>query len=189
MTKLLDGPTLTPADIDNCNKALVETVHDRFGENVAFVAVMNGALYFAADFTRVWQFKYDTNPFVGSIRCVSYDGQNQRATRLHGTQDLNSLLLEQKDVVLLDTVVDTGHTLGHLMTTFPNVIGAAALITKPDKLQVEAKEPVLFAASVEGDPWLVGYGLDYDGGRYRSMRGIYRIERDPVDLETAPGVL
>jgi hypoxanthine-guanine phosphoribosyltransferase len=90
-----------------------------------------------------------------------------------------SVIPNDRPVVVVDTVVDTGATLEAVCKVIPNVVVACALVIKEEKMQTTEHKinvPVLCSWYVKGDPWLLGYGLDHDSGRYRGLPYLGSVE-------------
>jgi hypoxanthine phosphoribosyltransferase len=84
--------------------------------------------------------------------------------------------IEGRTIVIVEDIVDTGHTMQHLLETLrkrrPADIRICTLLLKPEKLQVELDIPYV-AMRIPND-FIVGYGLDYDG-EGRNYRDIYTV--------------
>ena len=135
-----------------------------------FICVLNGAFMFASDLMKQIDFPCE----VCFIRLKSYKG-----TQTEGTiKEVFGLVEEIKDrhVVVLEDIIDTGHTMHNLIETLgkrcPASLRITALLFKPDSLQVDVK-PDYVAIEIPND-FIVGYGLDYEG-HGRNLRDIYKI--------------
>jgi hypoxanthine phosphoribosyltransferase len=73
--------------------------------------------------------------------------------------------LEGRDVIILEDIVDTGHTMHKMMQSLKNSnpasVEIASLFVKPARMQVPVD--VKYALFTIPDRFIVGYGLDYDG--------------------------
>ncbi|MFD2248262.1 hypoxanthine phosphoribosyltransferase [Pontibacter ruber] len=135
-----------------------------------FLAVLNGSFMFASDLL-----KRVTIPCeISFIRLSSY--QNMQSTGkvkevLGLTEDVHS-----RHVVVLEDIVDTGHTVHNLLQQLnergPASIEVATLLMKPECLQHDLNIKYV-ARSIPND-FVVGYGLDYNG-LGRNLRDIYKI--------------
>ncbi len=85
--------------------------------------------------------------------------------------------LEGKNVLIVEDIIDTGHTLNHLTKLLedrnPNSIEICTLLNKPSRRQKEV--PVKYSCFEIPDEFVVGYGLDYDQ-RYRNLPYIGVVE-------------
>lgn len=136
-----------------------------------FIAILNGSFMFAADL-----FKYLTiDAEICFIKLASYKGMKSSGnvvTAIGLDQDLF-----EREVVILEDIVDTGKTLHEFLPKLdhqqPKSLKIAALLHKPDATQ--------FALTIDylgfsiPDKFVVGYGLDYDG-LGRNLKEIYQLE-------------
>ena len=71
--------------------------------------------------------------------------------------------IENKHVLIVEDIVDTGHTLKYLMGLFeshrPASVRTCALVRKAERAEVDVD--VNYLGFDIGDEWVVGYGLDY----------------------------
>ena len=71
--------------------------------------------------------------------------------------------IEGKHVLIVEDIVDTGHTLKYLIGMLeshrPASVRTAALVRKADRAEVDVT--VDYLGFDIGDEWVVGYGLDF----------------------------
>ena len=141
---------------------------DYAGRFPLFVAVLKGALVFAADLFRAAALPSSLD-FMG----VSSYGEGARSSGIvRLTADL-SLSIEGRDVILVEDIIDTGRTIAYLRrnlaTRHPRSLAFCVLLDKVARREVEvAVDYVGFAIP---DEFVVGYGLDHDG-YYRNLRDV-----------------
>lgn len=146
-----------------------------YGEK-ALVAVcaLKGAFIFFSDLVRQI---HNPELELDFVRLSSY-GRGTSSGRIAFGKDLE-LDIRNKHVLIVEDIVDTGHTMKFLLDQFssrePRTLRIAALLDKYERREVDVK--VDFAGFEVPDGFLVGYGLDY-GEHYRSLPDIYRIELD-----------
>ncbi len=155
---------------DSIKRIAKEINHDLEGTNPIFVAILNGSFMFAGDLM-----KHVTIPSeITFVRLASYQG-------VSSTKDVKEVLglvenIKGRTVVILEDIVDTGHTIERLMKQFellgPKEIKVATLLFKPKALVKDVK-PDFIALEIPND-FIVGFGLDYDG-LGRNLRDIYKI--------------
>lgn len=144
-------------------------------EEVLLVGVLRGAFIFLADLSR----RLELPCAVDFISVSSYQGARQSGdVRL--ILDLRSSI-KGRHVLLVEDIVDTGHTLDYLLRTFaarePASLRSCVLTRKPGRSEVEV--PIDYLGFDIPDEWVVGYGLDYDD-RYRTLPYIGALDRDEV---------
>jgi hypoxanthine phosphoribosyltransferase len=143
---------------------------DYIGKRPLIVPVLNGSFMFAADLLK--ELKLDCE--LSFVKIVSYHGttSNGHATTLIG---LNQNI-EGRHVILVEDIVDTGHTLSkilpQLMQQNPASLKVASLLFKPAALKVAVK--IDYIGQEIPNDFIVGYGLDYDG-LGRNLRDIYQV--------------
>ncbi|MGN0086435.1 MAG: hypoxanthine phosphoribosyltransferase [Alloprevotella sp.] len=143
---------------------------DLAGRNPLFLAVLNGSFMFAADLVRSV-----TEPSeITFVRMASYEGMQSTGS----VKELMGLRedIENRTVVVIEDIIDSGLTMKELITTLqkkhPADIRIAALLVKPDNLRVELDIPYV-CFRIPND-FIVGYGLDYDG-EGRNLKAIYTV--------------
>jgi len=147
------------------------------GRQLTIVGVLTGSVVLLADLIRLIE-----QPMrVGVIQASSYRG----ATTDRGDLIINSELMldiENRDVLLVDDIFDTGHTLKNVVEKLhdfrPRSIKSAVLLRKRGRQEVEF-EPDFTAFSIP-DEFVVGYGLDYED-MYRNLPYLAALETG--DLE------
>lgn len=143
------------------------------GRRPLFIAILNGSFMFAADI-----FKHLTiESEICFIKLASYRGTKstgQVITAIGLDQDLYD-----RDVVILEDIVDTGKTLHEFLPQLhhqqPRSFAIVTLLHKS-----EATKFPLSLAHVGfeiPDKFVVGYGLDYDG-LGRNLKEIYQLAPD-----------
>lgn len=139
-------------------------------KEVVFVVILNGAFMFASDLYK----KIDIESRISFLKLASYQGTTSsgEVKQLIGLNES----LKDKTVVVVEDIVDTGHTLDSILKQLggfePAEIKVASLLFKPDSFQYDYKIDYI-GFSIPND-FIVGYGLDYDGYG-RNLDSIYTI--------------
>jgi hypoxanthine phosphoribosyltransferase len=152
-------------------KEIAGTINkDYAGKRPFFVAILNGSFMFAADLFK--QLTVDAD--ICFIKLASYKGM-QSSGKVLTTIGLDEDLFD-KDVIIVEDIVDTGKTLHNFLPRLlhqqPRSLRIATLLHKP-----EATEYPLELSYVGFDipnKFVVGYGLDYDG-LGRNLKEIYQL--------------
>ncbi len=154
---------------------LAHMVMDRLPANFVIVGLLVGSFVLVADLIRAL-YRLGCNPSVEFIRLSSYGMRMESAgsVRLIGETKLD---LAGRAVLLIDDIVDTGHTLLYARELLRES-GAASIVTctlvdKPGRREV-AIDPDLVGFTVP-DVFIVGYGIDY-AHCYRELPFIGKIE-------------
>ena len=147
------------------------------GRQLTIVGVLTGSVVMVADLIR----QIDVPMRVGVIQASSYRG----ATTTRGDLIINSELMldiSGRDVLLVDDIFDTGHTLHQVVEKLgdfkPKSVRSAVLLRKRGRQEVDY-QPDYVAFQIP-DEFVVGYGLDYED-MYRNLPYLAALE--PADLE------
>ena len=156
-------------------EASVQTVadqinHDMEGMNPLFLVVLNGAFMFASEL-----FKRLTIPCeISFVKLTSYAGTESTSV----VRELIGLdhSLEGRHVVVVEDIVDTGHTMRYTIQKLRDLKAAdvriATMFFKPDNFKYSY--PIDYKGMDIGNEFIVGYGLDYDQ-QGRNLPDIYKI--------------
>ena len=132
---------------------------DYTGKPLTIVAVLTGSLILLADLIR----RIELPLRVALLQASSYKGATTRA----GALVINEAFAPDvagRDVLLLDDILDTGHTLSTLVERMKDrgasSVRTAVLLRKIGRQEV-AIEPDYCGFTIP-DEFVVGYGLDYN---------------------------
>ncbi|HEY1007451.1 MAG TPA: hypoxanthine phosphoribosyltransferase [Sphingobacteriaceae bacterium] len=135
-----------------------------------FLGVLNGSFMFLADLMKEIQIASE----VTFVKVSSYEADQSTGT-VKREIDL-SMDLKDRDVVIVEDIVDTGLTLAYLLDMVrkqePASVKVCTLLLKPSKLQHTFDELGYVGFEISNE-FVVGYGLDYNG-LGRNLRDIYR---------------
>ncbi len=127
-------------------------------EEIFLVGVLRGAFVFLADLAR----RLTVPRRVDFIALSSYERGDERSGAVRLIMDVRSSLVG-RHVLIVEDIVDTGHTLDYLTHTLgarrPASIKTCALLRKPSRLELPVR--VDYLGFEIPDVWVVGYGLDY----------------------------
>lgn len=143
------------------------------GKPLLMVGILKGAFVFLADLARQMNIPVEFD-FVG---CSSYGSGTKSSGTVRITKDIGTEL-RGRHVLLVEDIMDTGLTLGYLVSNLkarePASIEICALLDK----QIEGKTdlPVKFVGFTIPDVFVVGFGLDCDQ-HYRHLKYIAGIEK------------
>jgi hypoxanthine phosphoribosyltransferase len=136
-----------------------EIGHDYADQKLVLVPVLKGSFVFAADLARA----IDLPLRIDFLGVRSYGAGTESSGVVQITHDLLRPI-EGEDVLIVEDIVDTGLTVGHLVellrTRGPRSVRVCALLNKPSRARVAARIDYL-GFTIE-DRFVVGYGLDFD---------------------------
>jgi hypoxanthine phosphoribosyltransferase len=148
---------------------------------VLLVGVLRGAFIFLADLSR----RLTVPRRVDFIALSAYQGAGTAPGAVRLLMDLRTNVAG-RHVLVVEDIVDTGHTLRYLLDTLqtrqPASLRTCALVRKPARREVEV--PVDYLGFDIPDRWVVGYGLDYND-QWRTLPYIGVIERKEGENATS----
>ena len=164
----------TGEEIRNSIRVLGEKLNKDYGsEELYLICVLKGSVMFTVDLS-----KYLKMPLrMEFIRLSSY-GSGFASTGKVNAVDISLPDLNDKNVLIVEDIIDTGHTARFLVDFIRHnfrtkSLKFCSLLDKKIKREVDI-DPDYYAFEVD-DKFLVGYGLDYDG-YYRNLPYIGYIE-------------
>ena len=127
-------------------------------DKLVVVGLLRGSFVFIADLVR----ELDLPIEVDFLEASSYGDSTESSREVRILKDLRGAI-EGRDVLVVEDIVDTGHTMHHVSTLLaargPSRLKTIALLDKP------ARREVTFQADWTGfeipDAFVVGYGIDY----------------------------
>ncbi len=145
---------------------------DYAGRQVHLVCVLKGGSFFMCELA-----KRITVPVSLDFMSVSsYGGETKSSGVVKIVKDLDEPL-KDKDVIIVEDIVDSGRTLSYLMEMLrdrgPASLRLCTLLDKPDRRVVDVH--VDYTGFEIPDEFVVGYGLDYDQ-KYRNLPYIGKVE-------------
>jgi hypoxanthine phosphoribosyltransferase len=142
-----------------------EVSRDYEGKDLLLIGVLKGAVFFLADLMR----RLDIPCEVDFMAVASYGSSTDSSGVVRILKDLDAPL-EDRHVLIVEDIVDSGLTLQYLMRTLeargPASLEVCALLTKPERRKVEM--PARYVGFEIPDKFAIGYGLDY-AERYRNL--------------------
>ncbi len=138
---------------------------DYAGSSLVLVGVLQGAIPFVADLMRA----VSLDLTVDFLRASSYGAGTTSSGAVRLVNDL-SVEIADRHVLIVDDIVDTGHTLAALKRTLtargPRSVRACVLLDKTGRRETDVT--VDYVGFTIPNVFVVGYGLDYDG-LYRNL--------------------
>ena len=135
------------------------------GEEIHLVCVLKGGFVFMSDLVRYMS----TRVSLDFIAVSSYGAGTKSSGEVRFQKDLDTSL-EDRHVVVVEDIVDTGLTLKYLQEILrsraPRSLRTACLLSKPSRRKVDVT--VEYIGFTIEDKFVVGYGLDY-GEKYRNL--------------------
>ena len=172
--KILDKEfeiSIPSSEIQERVNAIAKQINtDLAGKDVIFLGILNGSFMFASDLFK----KIELQCQITFLKVASYQGtmSSGNVKRLIGINED----IKGKTVVILEDIVDTGHTLDHIIRQLigyePAEIKIASFLFKPEAYTKDI--PIDYVGKEIPNDFIVGYGLDYDGFG-RNLEDIYSV--------------
>lgn len=149
--------------IRNKLKVLANDIENYFDKNetIYVICVLKGSVMFCADLVK----HFNNLVQMEFIRISSYGHETKSTNNLQAI-DLTLPNLDDKNVLIVEDIIDTGLTARFLTDLFkikhhPKKLAFVSLLNKKCARQVEI-EPDFYGFEID-DKFVVGYGLDYKG--------------------------
>lgn len=144
---------------------------DYIGKRPLIVPVLNGSFMFSADLFRELLLDCEL-AFVKVNSGLHENGVPTSPVTLVGMNQQ----VEGRHIILVEDIVDTGHTLAKILPVLQNKnpasLRVASLLVKP--LDVRSDVHIDYIGMEIPSDYVVGYGMDYDG-LGRNLRDLYQV--------------
>ncbi|MFW6006538.1 MAG: hypoxanthine phosphoribosyltransferase [Bacillota bacterium] len=139
-------------------KELAQKINNDFNREIIIISVLKSSVYFTVDLTRYLQVPLK----VDFLSISRLPGENNKGV-VRIIKDLE-LKISGKEVILIDTIINTGLTHSYLLKSLkprnPKGIHICTLLDNQHKRLVEL--PVSYHGFIDKcNEFVVGYGLDY----------------------------
>ncbi len=165
------SPYLSAKEIDKAVTEVAEKINKDFkGQKVLFIAILNGSFMFASDLLK----KIDLECEISFVKIASYSGTKStgKVKKIIGLMQS----LENRNVIIVEDIIDTGNTLDKLLPTLtaenPKKLKLCTLLFKPGAFKADFD--IHYIGKEIPNKFILGYGLDYDE-LGRNLADIYQI--------------
>jgi hypoxanthine phosphoribosyltransferase len=138
---------------------------DYQGKELFCIGVLRGAIIFLADLARFIKVPM----IIDFISISSYGISTESSGVVRILKDLDENI-ENKDVLIVEDIIDTGLTLDYLLRMLksrkPASLKVCTLLNKKERKKIDV--PIDYCGFDIPDKFVVGYGLDYNG-LYRNI--------------------
>ncbi len=141
-------------------EALAKEIGSEFRdtEQLVVVGLLRGSFIFIADLVRELKLPVE----VDFLEVSSYGNAMESSREVRILKDLRAAI-EGRDVLVVEDIVDTGHTLKHvsnlLASRNPHRLRTIALLDKPSRRETDVRAD--WTGFEIPDEFVVGYGIDY----------------------------
>lgn len=127
-------------------------------DQLVMVGLLRGSFVFIADLVR----ELDMNVEVDFLETSSYGNKMESSREVRILKDIRGEI-EGRDVLVVEDIVDTGHTLAHvvhlLQSRHPRKLKTIALLDKPSRREADIEAD--WIGFEIPDEFVVGYGIDF----------------------------
>lgn len=162
---VIGRPMFTVEQIQQRVRELAETIsRDYEGKELIAIGILKGGFIFFADLVRAIKIPL-TIDFIIASSYVKTASTGEVKVYYDVREDITD-----RDVLLVEDIVDTGITLNHvkerLLLRRPKSLRICALLDKKERRLVDV--PLDYIGFEIPNEYVVGYGLDYDN-KYRNL--------------------
>ena len=167
MNSDIEKVLVSQEEIEKANVRLGKELTEEYrGKNPLFVCILRGAAMFMMDLVK----HVDIEMEYDFMDVSSYGGENTTTTGdVRIIKDLDTSLRD-RDVVIVEDIIDTGYTLDRLTELFnarhAKLIKIVSFLDKPARRIKHVK--VDYVGVQIPDEFVVGYGMDYNE-HYRNL--------------------
>ena len=150
--------------------------NDYANERPLVICILKGSVVFFSDLIR----QIDLPISIEFMTFSAYQGEMEPTRSIGLLQDLNRSI-ENRHVIIVEDIVDTGYTLhtliGMLELRNPKSVVIAALLNKTARREVEV--PVKYYCFNIPNEFVVGYGMDYGKEElYRNLPDVCVLKKE-----------
>ena len=147
---------------------------DYEGKQVHLICVLKGGSFFMCELAK----RITVPVSLDFMSVASYGSDTKSSGVVRIVKDLDESL-KDKDVIVVEDIVDSGRTLSYLLEVLrnrePKSLRLCTLLDKPERRVVDVQ--VDYTGFQIPDEFVVGYGLDY-AQKYRNLPYIGIVELD-----------
>ena len=175
-TDNVDEVLYTAEQIDEMVTTLASQISEDYkdlaGDGIIFVGLLKGCVIFFSDLVR----KISVPHTIDFLSVSSYAGTESTGNIIM-RKDIDESVLKDKHVIIVEDLIDTGHTLAwvveHLKTKQPKSLKIVCLLNKEERRKTEVT--IDYVGTKIPDVFICGYGMDFDE-EYRSLPYLFRMK-------------
>lgn len=143
-----------------------EIARDYADKNLLLLCILKGSIVFTGDLMK----KLAVPCEIDCMKVSSYGAGTVSGGRINILLDLHRKDLSEKDILIVEDIIDSGRTLSYLVSYLTlngaRSVRTVALLDKPSRREVEYSPD--YTGIEIPDEFVVGYGLDY-AEKYRTL--------------------
>ncbi len=158
---------ITEEELDRMVSRLAEEIsRDYADKTLLMLCILKGSIVFMGDLMK----KLTIPCEIDCMKVSSYGKETESGGRINILLDLHRSDLSEKDILIIEDIIDSGRTLAYLVNYLKlngaRSVKTVALLDKPSRREVDYT-PDYTGAEIP-DEFVIGYGLDY-AEKYRSL--------------------
>ena len=159
--------------VDNRIKEIAAQIsRDYAKKEVRLICILKGSVFYTTELAK----RLTIPTTMDFMKVSSYGSGTVSSGKIEIKKDLDDSI-EGLDVIVVEDIVDSGHTLSQLIPELkkrnPRSLAVTTLLDKPSRREVDVD--VDYVGFEIEDKFVVGYGLDYDQS-YRDLPFIGVVE-------------
>ena len=151
-------------------KEIADSINEDNLNNPIFIGVLDGSVRFMMDLLKNIKIPYE----LGFLKVNSYDSMKRKSLKLD--LDINKKIVENKNVYLIEDIIDSGSTVKylykHISSFNPKSIKVISLLVKDKEFS-----PCDYYGFVIENNFVVGYGMDINN-LFRYLNDIYILDNN-----------
>ena len=157
---------ISAEEIQDRIRELGRQIDERYsGKDLLLIAVLKGSIVFVADLMRAISIPHE----VDFLATSSYGASSTSSGVVRIMKDLNEPI-EGRHALLVEDIIDSGHTLAYLTRLFstrnPASLEIVTLLDKPSRREVDIE--LFWTGFSVPNEFVIGYGLDFNQ-KYRNL--------------------
>lgn len=169
LDKTIDRVLVSEEELDKITTRLAAELDRDYGgpdKRPVLMCVLKGSVMVMGDLMKKMSIPVE----IDFMRVSSYGSGTTSTGNVNIILDLMRKDIDQCDFIIVEDIVDSGHTLAHLVKYLTlkgaRSVKTCTLLDKPSRREVELEAD--YVGAVIPDEFVVGYGLDYDE-KYRDL--------------------
>lgn len=172
----IDRVLVSAEEINGIVERIADEIdRDYEGKNLLLLGILKGSVVFMGDLMK----KLRSPLEIDFMKVSSYGAGTVSSGRINIILDLHRSDLSEKDIVIVEDIIDSGRTLSYLVEYLRisgvKSVKTCTLLDKPSRREVDFT-PDYVGAEIP-DEFVVGYGLDY-AEKYRTLPYIGILKRE-----------
>ena len=158
---------ISEEELQETVRRLAEQIdRDYQDKNLLLLCILKGSIVFMGDLMKELSIPCE----IDCMKVSSYGNGSVTSGRINILLDLHRNDLSEKDILIIEDIIDSGRTLSYLVSYLQingvRSVRSVALLDKPSRREVEYTPD--YVGREIPDEFVVGYGLDY-AEKYRSL--------------------